>query len=147
MAYEVDAGPPGTALREGVSLATILLVDDDPLVRRALTLALERVGHQVVAAENGLDGARRAREGEVALAIVDIHMPEMDGLELLAQLRTSAPELPVIMMSGGDQTRDLALLKDAKLLGATAALAKPFSLDELYTLTTTVLASRVPRTG
>jgi hypothetical protein len=51
------------------------------------------------------------------------------------------------MMSGGDQTRDLALLGDAKLLGASAALAKPFSLDELYTLVATVLASRVSRTG
>ena len=128
-------------------MATILLVDDDPLVRRALTLALERTGHQVVPAGNGLDGARRAREGGVDLALVDIHMPDMDGLELLAQLRDSSATIPVIMMSGGDQTRDLALLEDAKLLGASGALAKPFSLDELYTLVTSVLASRVPRTG
>lgn len=128
-------------------MATILLVDDDPLVRRALTLALERIGHQVVPAENGLEGARRAREGGVDLAVVDIHMPDMDGLELLAQLRATCATLPVIMMSGGDQTRDLALLGDAKLLGASAALAKPFSLDEFYTLVATVLASRVPRTG
>jgi two-component system response regulator AtoC len=128
-------------------VATILLVDDDPLVRRTLTLALERIGHQVVPAENGLEGARRAREGGVDLAVVDIHMPDMDGLELLAQLRATCATLPVIMMSGGDQTRDLALLGDAKLLGASAALAKPFSLDEFYTLVATVLASRVPRTG
>ena len=128
-------------------MATILLVDDDPLVRRALTLALERIGHQVVPAENGLEGARRAREGGVDLAVVDIHMPDMDGFELLAQLRATCATLPVIMMSGGDQTRDLALLGDAKLLGASAALAKPFSLDEFYTLVATVLASRVPRTG
>jgi CheY-like chemotaxis protein len=128
-------------------VATILLVDDDPLVRRTLTRALERTGHLVVPAENGLDGARRAREGGVDLAIVDIHMPEMDGLELLAQLRSTSATLPVIVMSGGDQTRDLALLEDAKLLGASGALAKPFSLDELYTLVDTALASRVPRTG
>ena len=130
-----------------MSVATILLVDDDPLVRRALTRSLERIGHQVVSAENGLDGSRRAREGGLDLAIVDIHMPDMDGLELLAQLRATSSTLPVIMMSGGDQTGDLALLKDAELLGATAALAKPFSLDELYALVATVLASRVPRTG
>lgn len=110
-------------------------------------MALEQVGHQVVAAENGMEGSRRAREGQVEVAIVDIHMPEMDGLELLAQLRASVPDLPVIMISGGDQTRDLALLRDAKLLGASAALAKPFSLDELYTHITTALASRARRTG
>jgi hypothetical protein len=51
------------------------------------------------------------------------------------------------MMSGGDQTRDLALLGDAKLLGASATLAKPFSLDELHTLVASLLSSRVPRTG
>jgi DNA-binding response OmpR family regulator len=130
-----------------VTVATILLVDDDPQVRRTLRVALERIGHRVVPAENGLDGARRAREGGVDLAIVDIHMPDMDGLELLAQLRATCPTLPVIMMSGGDQTRNLSLLDDAKLLGASAALAKPFSLDELYTQVATVLSSRVPRTG
>jgi CheY-like chemotaxis protein len=128
-------------------VATILLVDDDPLVRRTLTRALERLGHGVVTSENGLDGARRAREGGLDLAIVDIHMPDMDGLELLAQLKATCPTLPVIMMSGGDQTRDLALLGDAKLLGASATLAKPFSLDELHTLVASLLSSRVPRTG
>lgn len=128
-------------------MTTILLVDDDALIRRALTLALERIGHAVLTAENGLEGASRAREAAIDLAIVDIHMPEMDGLELLVQLRATAPTLPVIVMSGGDQTRDLSLLKDVKLLGATAALAKPFSLDELYGLVAAALAARAPRTG
>jgi DNA-binding response OmpR family regulator len=128
-------------------VATILLVDDDPLVRRTLARALDRLGHGVVASANGLDGARRARDGGLDLAIVDIHMPDMDGLELLAQLRATCPTLPVIMMSGGDQTRDLALLGDAKLLGASATLAKPFSLDELHAVVATVLSSGVPRTG
>jgi DNA-binding response OmpR family regulator len=128
-------------------VATILLVDDDPLLRRALARALERVGHVVLIAENGLEGAKQSGEQVIDLAVVDIHMPDMDGLELLVQLRATAPTLPVIIMSGGDQTRDLALLKDVKLLGATAALAKPFSLDELYTVVATALAGRVPRTG
>jgi DNA-binding response OmpR family regulator len=128
-------------------VATILLVDDDPLVRRTLMRALERLGYGVVTSENGLDGARRARDGGLDLAIVDIHMPDMDGLELLAQLKVTCPTLPVIMMSGGDQTRDLALLRDAMLLGASGTLAKPFSLDELHTLVASVLSSRAPRTG
>ena len=128
-------------------MATILVVDDDALVRRALGTALERAGHVVLTAENGLEGARLTREEAIDLAVVDIHMPEMDGLELLVQLRATAPALPVIVMSGGDQTRDLALLEDVKLLGATAALAKPFSLDELYTVVAAALAGRVPRTG
>lgn len=128
-------------------MATILVVDDDALIRRALSLALERVGHAVLTAENGLEGSNQAREAAVDLAIVDIHMPDMDGLELLVQLRATAPTLPVIVMSGGDQTQDLSLLKDVKLLGAAGALAKPFSLDELYGLVAGVLAARAPRTG
>jgi CheY-like chemotaxis protein len=55
----------------------------------------------------------------------------MDGIELLAQLRAAAPALPIIAMSGGDQTHRLSLLRDALLLGARAALAKPFSLEEV----------------
>jgi DNA-binding response OmpR family regulator len=58
-------------------------------------------------------------------------MPHSDGIETLVQLRALQAGLPVIVISGGDQTHTLGLLGDAKLLGAVRTLAKPFSLSEL----------------
>ena len=112
-------------------MAAILVVDDDLSLRTVVGRALERAGHSVALAANGFEGARYCRGREVDIAIIDIHMPGMDGIELLVQLRARSPTLPIVVMSGGDQTRQLALLEDARLLGATALLAKPFSLDEL----------------
>ena len=112
-------------------MARILIVDDEPGLADALRRALERNGHEVRVAATGLDGARRYREQAADLAVIDIHMPEMDGLELLVQFRAVAPVMPVIVMSGGAQTGGLDLLADARLLGAFATLAKPFSIDEL----------------
>ena len=109
----------------------ILVVDDNAGLADVVRRVLERDGHEVRVAVSGLEGARRQREQAADLAIVDIHMPGMDGLELLVQFRAIAPEMPVIVMSGGVQTGGLNLLADARLLGAFATLAKPFSVDEL----------------
>jgi DNA-binding NtrC family response regulator len=112
-------------------VARILVVDDEAALAEALRRVLVRSGHEVRVAASGLEGARRYREQAADLAVIDIHMPEMDGLELLVQFRTIAPGMPVIVMSGGVQTGGLDLLGDARLLGAFATLAKPFSIDEL----------------
>ena len=112
-------------------MARILVVDDQREVRSALQRALERGGHEVMVAVDGLDGVRAVRSAPVDLALIDIHMPEMDGIELLINFKAAAPGMPVIVMSGSEQSRRLDLLKDASLLGATGILAKPFTLEEL----------------
>jgi DNA-binding response OmpR family regulator len=109
----------------------ILIIDDEAALRDVLARLLEREGHEVFTAGDGVDGLRLWREHGAAAVILDIHMPRSDGIETLVQLRALAPELPVIVISGGDQTRALGLLSDARLLGATRTLAKPFSLSEL----------------
>jgi DNA-binding response OmpR family regulator len=109
----------------------ILIIDDEAALRDVLARLLEREGHEVFTAGDGVDGLRLWREHGAAAVILDIHMPRSDGIETLVQLRAVAPELPVIVISGGDQTRALGLLSDARLLGATRTLAKPFSLSEL----------------
>jgi DNA-binding NtrC family response regulator len=127
-------------------VSRILIVDDEAGLADALRRALERGGHEVQVAATGLEGARRYREQPADLAVIDIHMPEMDGLELLVQFRTLAPAMPVIVMSGGAQTGGLDLLADARLLGAFTTLAKPFSIDELLVAVARALAPD-PRVG
>jgi CheY-like chemotaxis protein len=110
----------------------ILVVDDDPALRRALQRAFLKRGHQVLVAADGGQGLRVWREQGADVVLLDIHMPGTNGIEVLVQLRGLAPRLPVIVMSGGIQTQDLDLLGDAELLGASAVLRKPFTLDELF---------------
>jgi CheY-like chemotaxis protein len=113
-------------------MSRILVVDDDPAVRGALARALERRGHQVILASSGAEGARLWREAASDLVILDVHMPDMDGIELLAQLRSLHPTVPILIVSGGADTRKLDLLRTSQLLGATAELGKPFTLADLY---------------
>jgi CheY-like chemotaxis protein len=122
-------------------MAVILVVDDELALRNVMRRVLGREGHEVLVAADGAEGARLWRQSAADLVILDIYMPEMDGIELLVQLRTLAPNLPVVIMSGGDQTRRLDLLMDARLLGAHSILAKPFSLDELRKVVATALES------
>jgi CheY-like chemotaxis protein len=114
-----------------VTVATILVIDDNEGIRESLQRILRREGHDVLTAADGSEGLKVWREHGAAVVILDIHMPGADGIETLVQLRAMRPSLPVIVISGGDQTRTLGLLGDARLLGATRALAKPFSLSEL----------------
>jgi CheY-like chemotaxis protein len=123
-------------------MSRILVVDDDPAVRAALLRALERKGHEVRVAKTGLEGARMWRDAGADLVVLDVHMPEMDGIELLVQLRTLSPTVPILMVSGGAQSRDCGLLQDARLLGATAELAKPFGLPDLYAAVDRLLGLR-----
>jgi len=120
----------------------ILLIEDDAAVRGILSRMLEASGYAVIQATNGADGLRLWREQGADLVLTDIQMPDMNGIEVIMQLRAFAPHLPVIAMSGGGQSRDLDLLGDAKLLGAVGVLYKPFTGEALNQAITAALASR-----
>ena len=110
----------------------ILIIDDDESIRRAIRRLLLVAGFLVQVAVNGAEGMRQFLGGQFELVIVDIWMPEMDGLETLMEIRRNTPEAKVIVMSGGgggmEPTRQL---KRAKELGAVATLTKPFPLSDL----------------
>ena len=110
-------------------MATILFIDDDDPLRMLCQTALEGAGYRVLTAESGPHGLRLLQHQEVDLALVDIFMPEMDGLELIQRLRATRPSSKIIAMSGGSWEWDY--LDTAKQLGADGTLKKPFSLQEL----------------
>ena len=109
-------------------MAEILVIDDDAQMRRLITRILKSAGHHVREATDGSTGMKRFGEAQPALVVTDIFMPEKEGIETIRLLRQQAPDLPIIAISGSG-------LKDylhfAMQLGATAALPKPFSADQL----------------
>jgi len=110
-------------------MATILIIDDAKLLRMIGQDTLERAGYRVLTAEHGKDGLRLLEQQEVDLILVDIFMPEMEGLELIPLLRKTRPATKLIAISGGSGT--MAYLDVAKKLGAHDTLKKPFSPQEL----------------
>jgi CheY-like chemotaxis protein len=117
--------------KEGVrrAMATILLIDDDDQVRMLFQVALAGAGYRVLVAENGKHGLRLLERQEVDLILVDILMPDIDGLELIPRLRRMQPACKIIAMSGGSGEWDP--LRTAKHLGANDTLKKPFGPQEL----------------
>lgn len=112
----------------------ILIVDDDPGIRRALHALLTRSGYQVTQASDGFEALRLWREHGGDLVITDLHMPEKNGIEMIVELLTHTPGMRIIAMSGGGQTKRLDLLGNATMLGAVFTLEKPFTLPEILSL-------------
>lgn len=112
---------------------SVLVVDDDPEVRTTISIILEQNGYLVLEAVDGKDALRQARDKTVSLIIIDLFMPNMDGLETIRELRRCAPDLPILAISGsvawGVPMPDL--LKAAVAFGAVSALSKPFRASEL----------------
>lgn len=116
-------------------MARILFVDDEPLIRTEAAELLSLDGHEVFHAENGLDAMDMLHEHEIDLMILDMMMPEQDGLETIKQVR--AEEFPIsqtkiLAISNGGKWIDPGLfLRTSAKLGANEVLPKPFSLEEL----------------
>ena len=118
----------------------ILLVDDDQDVLATLGSVLTAAGYEIIPASSGAHAVRIWRELKGGdLVIVDLFMPEKNGLETILELRAFSPGVPIIAISG--VSGPLELLEDAKLLGAVATLQKPFSNRALLGLVATTLAN------
>ena len=109
---------------------TILVVDDDQAVREALRRALAMQGYTVELAADGEEAlATLAKNGSaIDLAIVDILMPRVDGIEVTRRLRADGSSLPILMLTARDQVSDRVAGLEA---GADDYLVKPFALEEL----------------
>jgi two-component system KDP operon response regulator KdpE len=106
----------------------ILLVDDEPAIRRALRLPLQELGFQVAEVSRGEEALMQLRSGGYDAVLLDINMPGLGGIETLRRIRTFAPRLPVIMLTVRDGEEEKVEALD---LGADDYVTKPFSTREL----------------
>jgi DNA-binding NtrC family response regulator len=109
--------------------AKILVVDDDKVVLRAVTQILEREGYQVVAIDDAVEGLTASKDPSVDVAVLDIKMPNLSGMDLLRAIKASRPDVEVIMMTAF-ATVETAV--EAVKAGAYDYLTKPFeNIDEV----------------
>ena len=106
--------------------ATILLVDDEEAVQKLLTYPLERDGYRVVSARDGDEALRRFGEQPVDLVVLDLMLPQLDGLEVCKRLRATS-HVPIIILTARDDEVDKVLGLE---LGADDYITKPFSIRE-----------------
>ncbi|MDZ4732951.1 MAG: response regulator [Nitrospirota bacterium] len=110
-------------------MATILIIDDEEIIRVLLRSALEEAGYEVTEAANGREGLALYRHRQTDLVITDILMPELNGLDMLLELTREFLHAKVIAISGAGGEKNV--LDVAKLLGARQTFQKPFSLPLL----------------
>ena len=107
---------------------TILLVEDDVSIRKALQMNLQLEGYELLCAEDGEAGRRLSETEELDLIVVDLMLPRLSGLDLIRELRQRRADLPILVLSAKDQEADKVM---ALSLGADDYMTKPFGLAEL----------------
>ncbi len=112
-------------------MAKILLIDDEPMVRAAVSAALISAGHDVTPAQNGVEGLEIFSQGDFGLVITDIIMDEMEGLETIIELKKKSPLQKIMAISGGGKLGARTHLDLALKFGAEKILEKPFRLADL----------------
>jgi CheY-like chemotaxis protein len=123
-------------------MASVLVIDDEPVTRTVIRAILEGVGHTVGEADNGLTGLAMFYATSPDLVITDIFMPQKDGIETIRELRRTNPEIKIIALSGDVRFDGPGILNAAHLLGADQVIEKPFRNDELVRIAEQVLANK-----
>jgi DNA-binding NarL/FixJ family response regulator len=108
----------------------VLVVDDHPAFRRALTSALRMVHSIEVAGEagGGIAATHQAQELDPDVVLMDLSMPDLDGIEAMRRIHSSRPDLPVVILTAH---ADPGIEREARAAGASGFLAKGTALDEL----------------
>lgn len=124
-------------------MASVLVVEDDHVLRRLLRSALEKAGYQVAEAGNGEEGVGQCHRCRPDVVITDILMPKKDGLELIRELKRLYPGVRIIAITGGAGRLDF--LDVAEGLGVHRTLHKTFFMKELIQAVREVLQSEAGR--
>lgn len=120
-------------------MSKILIVEDEEKIARFVELELKHEGYEVIKTDDGRSGLEIAEKGEVDLVLLDIMIPELNGLEVLRRIRKKS-DIPIIMLTARDAVMDKVSGLDA---GADDYITKPFAIEELLARIRTALKKRV----
>ena len=113
-------------------MATILLVEDDDLVRDMLAQMLERASHTLITATNGEEAVEMLKNSEPDIMITDIIMPKKSGITLISEVKNKHPDMEIIAISGGGRLDPTGYLDLSESIGASVSFEKP--VDKLALL-------------
>lgn len=119
-----------------MSTKTIIVIDDDRTIQATLSAVLRRHSYEVELGPNAAQARKKLAEVKADLVLLDLELPDADGLDLLRELKAAHPQLPVIVLTAHDS---LANAIESIKLGAFHFLPKPYAVEELLTLCTRAL--------
>jgi len=122
----------------------VLVIDDEPPIRRFLRTSLSSQGYQVIEAEDGPSAREILRQNTVDVLVLDLGLPGLDGFEIIKQLRESGSTLPIIVLSSRTDEAGKVRALD---LGADDYVTKPFGMDELLARLRAALRHRLQQQG
>jgi len=122
----------------------VLVVDDEPAIRRFLRTSLASQGHSVLEADSGLSAMTAFQRNTVDLVVLDLGLPELDGFQIIKNLRDSGSAVPIIVLSSRvDESGKVKALD----LGADDYVTKPFGMDELLARIRAAVRHRLQQEG
>ena len=113
---------------------SVLVIDDDPVIRSVVRRVLEKKGFEVSTAGDGQSGLSRFAELNPDLVMVDIVMPGKEGMATILELREAHPDARILAMTGGGNFTAGDVLRIAELLGADNSIEKPFAPAALVSM-------------
>jgi len=122
-------------------MPSVLLIEDEELVRELLKEVLEINGFQVLTANNGIDGVRLFKESPTDIVITDLVMPEQEGVKTTLQIKKLAPHVKIIVISGKLETESMNSAPILTMMGADLVLKKPFKNETLLENVNALLAT------
>ena len=121
-------------------MASISIIDDDNQIRLLIREVLEAMGHEVSEPTTGREALDSLSDRSPSLWVIDILMPEVDGIEIIRNIRRTNTLVPILAISGGFSTEKIDVLAYAQQFGATQILQKPFDIRTLVKTVQSLLA-------
>lgn len=140
LTHDTGTPKPPRSKSEERRVAEILVVDDDELIRDMIRGFLEARGHTVTEADDGRKAVQHLLATPANLCIIDVVMPNQEGLETIRKIRRAHPGMAMIAISGGGSIGNTSYLEAAAAFGAQATLQKPFSPRDLIEAVDRLLA-------
>ncbi|MCR4938848.1 MAG: response regulator [Treponemataceae bacterium] len=119
-------------------MAKIMIVDDSVSIRKSVSFVLSQEGYEVIEADDGIDGLKKAEANDFQLIITDINMPNMNGIDFIKNLRALAAYrfTPIIALTTESQD---GKMQEGKAAGATGWIVKPFTSEKLSAIVKKIL--------
>ncbi|MDX9957460.1 MAG: response regulator [Clostridia bacterium] len=122
-------------------MSTVLIIDDEWSIREVTTLMLERAGYKALSAASAAEGLAVLAENDVSLVIIDVVLPERNGLDLALEVHQKKPKIPIVLMSGRISTEADSIQNFTGHFGIACSIAKPFTQAQLVQVIKSTLAS------
>jgi len=110
---------------------TVLVIEDDTMIRRMLCAALQKMNFRTLEAPTGSSGLQAFKKNNPDLVITDLIMPDENGLQAILKIRAAKPDVKIIAISGGARRGAEDMLETALDLGARATIKKPFTVTDI----------------